>query len=241
MSEFAQNCLLKTLEEPPPDVTIILVCEQPEQLLPTTLSRCCMVRFGPLPRDFVVRGLCRLEVAAAEAEFWAAFTDGSIGRSISLSRQGLYAIKTDFVQRLGALTHAGDVELGEYFVKTGDKLADAAVRKTRQETGGELSDMLAKRRAAGIMLELIAAAYRDALHLVCAAAQEPPAAAAPLVNADQRSVIEAIAARFDASQLAEIIEHLSEYESLLWRNVNPKTVWDNAVISCASACPLHLG
>ena len=40
--------------------------------------------------------------------------------------------------------------------------------------------------------------------------------------------------------LAEIIEQLSEYERLLWRNVNAKVIWDNAVITCATAAPLRL-
>jgi hypothetical protein len=41
--------------------------------------------------------------------------------------------------------------------------------------------------------------------------------------------------------LASIIEQLSEFERLLWRNVNPKTIWDNMIITCASAAPLTVG
>ena len=40
MNPAAANALLKTLEEPPPRVMLILVSHQPRRLLPTVLSRC---------------------------------------------------------------------------------------------------------------------------------------------------------------------------------------------------------
>ena len=59
-------------------------------------------------------------------------------------------------------------------------------------------------------------------------------------HAGHRGHPAALAGRFSLTQLAEIIEQLSEFERLLWRNVSPKTVWDNVVITCASAAPLRL-
>lgn len=46
MNDEAQNALLKTLEEPPPETTIILATANPATLLPTTRSRCQLI---PLP------------------------------------------------------------------------------------------------------------------------------------------------------------------------------------------------
>ncbi|MBE6356870.1 MAG: hypothetical protein E7058_07120 [Lentisphaerae bacterium] len=46
MNQEAQNALLKTLEEPPPDTTMILTTANPSALLPTTRSRCQLL---PLP------------------------------------------------------------------------------------------------------------------------------------------------------------------------------------------------
>src|SRR5919112_389234 len=48
MNEDAQSALLKTLEEPPSGVTIILCAAEEERLLPTIRSRCARVRLGPL-------------------------------------------------------------------------------------------------------------------------------------------------------------------------------------------------
>ena len=44
MREESQNCLLKTLEEPPPDTLLLLLTGKPHELLPTVRSRCQVIR-----------------------------------------------------------------------------------------------------------------------------------------------------------------------------------------------------
>ena len=46
MNEEASNAFLKTLEEPPAQTVIILLCSEPQRLLPTILSRCLKISFG---------------------------------------------------------------------------------------------------------------------------------------------------------------------------------------------------
>jgi DNA polymerase-3 subunit delta' len=48
MNDDAQTALLKTLEEPPDGVTLILCADAEEPLLPTIRSRCARVRLGPV-------------------------------------------------------------------------------------------------------------------------------------------------------------------------------------------------
>lgn len=48
MTEEAQNCLLKTLEEPPKYATIILITSNENKLLPTVQSRCMKIKFSKL-------------------------------------------------------------------------------------------------------------------------------------------------------------------------------------------------
>src|SRR5438445_3057037 len=50
MTEAAQNCLLKTLEEPPPNTVLILTTAYADHLLPTCLSRCQLVALSPVAR-----------------------------------------------------------------------------------------------------------------------------------------------------------------------------------------------
>lgn len=48
MTDDAQAALLKTLEEPPPGVTIVLCADDEDRLLPTVRSRCARIRLGPV-------------------------------------------------------------------------------------------------------------------------------------------------------------------------------------------------
>ncbi|MCK5114282.1 MAG: hypothetical protein KAR11_05920 [Phycisphaerae bacterium] len=231
LSIAAQNALLKTLEEPPPGVTIIMIAQRDEQMLPTTRSRCSLIRFNPLPKDFVIQKLTEGGVAQTEAEFWAGFSDGSVGRSLRLSKMGMYDIKCDILQKLALLGRGGDAKLGEELAKTSDKLAENAVKDAKKQDGAALSKNLATRRTTGTILEIIASGYSDAMMLRAGTDK-------PLVNGDQLEVIQRLGEKFSPTELGEIIEQLSQFERLLWRNVNPKIVWDNVVITCASAASL---
>ncbi len=53
LSHEAANCLLKTLEEPPPNVHLVLLTARESRLLPTVLSRCQRVELRPLPTSVV--------------------------------------------------------------------------------------------------------------------------------------------------------------------------------------------
>ncbi len=226
MSAQAQNSLLKTLEEPPKGVTIILLCTSPAELLPTTLSRCQLVRFGPLPVDFVADALMTDGVAPDEAKFWAAMTGGSIGLAGRRAGEKLYEFKKSLVERLSE----GDSPAGlaEMLVKASDKLA----RKFHSRDK-DLATSLANRQAGQVFLGLISSVYRDAL-------VSATASAGPLVHADQADTIGRIAARFEPTELADILSQLSRCEQLLWRNVNAKLLWDNVAVTCTSAAALEV-
>jgi DNA polymerase III delta prime subunit len=47
LTPSAQNCLLKTLEEPPPHSLLILTVDDAENILPTVRSRCRLANLGP--------------------------------------------------------------------------------------------------------------------------------------------------------------------------------------------------
>ncbi len=231
MSPAAQNALLKTLEEPPDGVTIILVAIRPELLLPTTRSRCATVRFGPLPREFVREKLRESKVEDGEADFLARYTEGSVGQALQLADSGIYELKRDMLSSVAGLGPGGDAELAERLAKETEKRADKAIRSERTPGAPELARTLAQRRASGDMLRILASGYRDALSVATGAQREP-------VNADQTDAVGALARRFPPEQLAEVIDQLGQYEQLIWRNVNIKIVWDNVIITCASAAPL---
>ena len=70
LAEEGANALLKTLEEPPPAVTIVLTALDPARLLPTIVSRCQLLALHPAPTDEITHHLVAtlgLETSRAEA------------------------------------------------------------------------------------------------------------------------------------------------------------------------------
>jgi len=85
MQEAAANCLLKTLEEPDPSTTFILMTSQIQRLLPTIVSRCQTVRFAPFPSEQIAQFLQTRGLSPMQAQQIAALSSGSIGTALELS------------------------------------------------------------------------------------------------------------------------------------------------------------
>ena len=88
MNEDAQAALLKTLEEPPAGVTLILCADAEEPLLPTIRSRCARLRLGPVGIREVEAILGEHGVADAPlASRLARITAGRPGLALAWARQ----------------------------------------------------------------------------------------------------------------------------------------------------------
>ena len=79
MPEPAQEALLKTLEEPPSAVTLLLLASDAALLLPTIRSRCQLVDLGPVPVATIVAGLEASGVDPDTAGAIAALSRGRVG------------------------------------------------------------------------------------------------------------------------------------------------------------------
>jgi DNA polymerase-3 subunit delta' len=90
-SQEAANALLKLLEEPPADATVILTAADPEALLPTIRSRAVPLRVGRVPDDAVHRFVeTELErpPAGDALQRRVALAEGCIGRTIDEHDRG---------------------------------------------------------------------------------------------------------------------------------------------------------
>jgi DNA polymerase-3 subunit delta' len=84
----AANAMLKTLEEPPPRVEVILTARSSESLLPTIVSRCEVLRLRPLSTEETSNGLQSLrDISAEEAGLLAHISGGRPGYAIRLFEQ----------------------------------------------------------------------------------------------------------------------------------------------------------
>ncbi len=86
MTPQAQNALLKTLEEPPEYVVIILLTTSKTAMLPTVLSRCVQLDMRPV-EDRVIRNYLMTEVGIPDyrADICTAFARGNVGKARSLA------------------------------------------------------------------------------------------------------------------------------------------------------------
>ncbi len=91
MTTEAQNCLLKTLEEPPEYITIILICSNENNLLSTIKSRCTRMYFEPIEINEVKKYIKGINISKDINENILNLSQGSIGKAIKLiENQSLY-------------------------------------------------------------------------------------------------------------------------------------------------------
>jgi len=82
MNQEAQDCLLKTLEEPKGKAILILITEYPEMLFPTILSRCEVIKFYPVREIEIKKYLEDQGIFQKEIEELIRFSMGRPGVAI---------------------------------------------------------------------------------------------------------------------------------------------------------------
>lgn len=90
MTKEAQNCLLKTLEEPPEYISIILIGNNESSFLPTIKSRCMIIHFEPL-KNTEIKKCLQTEFGTDSINIQDDMLDifqGSIGKAIKLKDRG---------------------------------------------------------------------------------------------------------------------------------------------------------
>ncbi|HEY6447960.1 MAG TPA: DNA polymerase III subunit delta' [Acidobacteriaceae bacterium] len=93
----AANSLLKVLEEPPAHATIVLLAENPGDLLPTIRSRAGTFRLGAIPVEQIERLLAerRPQTKPAERALIARLAEGAIGRALGFDLPAWLASRAD--------------------------------------------------------------------------------------------------------------------------------------------------
>lgn len=105
MNIEGKNAILKTLEEPPHYINIILISSNPNNLLPTILSRVQSIKFYPIkPSEIVDFLIQKYNIDEEKARFIAEFTKGAIGKSIELTRgEGFFHIRNQIIDIIDSL------------------------------------------------------------------------------------------------------------------------------------------
>ncbi len=126
MNDQAANRMLKTLEEPPPFVHLILLTNRLEHVMPTILSRCQKVRFESLPPDRLAEKLGRHGIVPDTATACARLALGDAERALELALGEGPAI------RARAEAFARSVIAGDVRARPWDGVLEAATERADQ-------------------------------------------------------------------------------------------------------------
>jgi DNA polymerase-3 subunit delta' len=93
----AANSLLKVLEEPPEHTSLILLTENPQELLPTIRSRAVVHRLGAIPAADLEALLAkrRPELNSRDRALAARLAEGAVGRALSIDLGVFVASRQD--------------------------------------------------------------------------------------------------------------------------------------------------
>jgi DNA polymerase III delta prime subunit len=140
MTEEAQNSFLKTLEEPPPDVTLILVTHNPGALLPTIRSRVSLIPWRALSdREMSAFLESATDYDASEREILCVAAGGAPGRALRQEPEAFVRLRRIAIDLLHA-SAAGDLPR---FLATAARLAQTrGSREEERHRVEELLDML---------------------------------------------------------------------------------------------------
>lgn len=115
MTRDAANAVLKTLEEPPPDVLFILTSHRPGLLLPTLRSRCRLIAVAAPDAEFATAWLTRQKVEHAQQRL--ARNGGAPLLAMQESRNGQDELRAELLDALARGSQLTPVALAERLAK----------------------------------------------------------------------------------------------------------------------------
>ena len=239
----AANAFLKTLEEPPADVVLILLGRTRESVLPTILSRCQVVPFRHIPASEAA-GIIRQNTGAPieQARMAIEACGGSITRAIEFLRSSgneRLAFRSFVLQGMASLARADDWDVLRWarelvekakaplddvvaeqeaeLAENADFLQKSAIRqieaRNKRQIGAKTTEFLRQTHA------IMGSWLRDVL-MVRAGAPEL------VINVDARQAIEAAAACVDEARLHEGLKAVERADQAIAYNISPETCMD---------------
>ncbi|HEX8648159.1 MAG TPA: AAA family ATPase [Thermoleophilaceae bacterium] len=239
MSDAVANRLLKTLEEPPEFVHLILLTDAVGQVLETVVSRCQLVRFDPLPAERIAAVLEGEGIDAARAGACGRLALGNLTRARFLAsgdgealRDDVEALVRDALAGEGRDVRGGEpwqalltraeargreaaaevAEVARVRLEDEPKGRDRNAMEKEFEEEGKRAARRARTEVLDLGLELAAVAFRD---LVCVAEK----AEGVVLGVDRIEGLAPAARGRDARRLREAVERCEETRLSLSLNV----------------------
>ena len=207
---YGANALLKTLEEPPRNTTIILVADSIVNLPATVISRCQMLKFRPLTSDDMKEWLENFDLAAKEKQTVINLSFGRPGIALTMMEDDLENFKKScnfIIKLLSGSTF--------YFMQTIDKWF-AFLKK--ENPGSKLYELGGLTRQ---YLDLFEVFLRD---LLWAKLDRP------VVNQLYEAELKNLATSFSQEVLIENLLNVNKAKQKIQYNVSPQILWENLLL-----------
>ena len=204
MTVQAANSLLKFLEEPHSETTAVLVTEQPQQLLPTIISRCQSVPFYPLGPEVFAEKLEQAGVPKGKAALLAALTN-DLGEAVRLNDDDWFAQARKIVLKL-------------YEVLKENPLY--AMTSLQMDWMGHFKE----KAQHDLGLSLLLYIYKDILNIQLGKDRQ-------LVYPDQRQTLEKDALQTSMKRLSKQMTAILEAKRKLHANMNPQLLMEQLVLN----------
>ncbi|HQR35183.1 MAG TPA: DNA polymerase III subunit delta' [Blastocatellia bacterium] len=207
LRDEAANSLLKTLEEPPPTSTLILLTSRPNSLLQTIRSRSQRISFAPLPVAEMERFLAEnYPRPAADTALLARVSEGRIGQATAFDLSVYRQERRTLIELLELMARGQDrfrlLKAAEYIGK-----------KERDEFEKEL--------------DLLISLLRDVFLLSGGNSPEQ------IVNVDVADRLQQLAAKIGLQRVTSWSERISEVRKNLRVNINRQVAMEAALLDLA--------
>jgi DNA polymerase-3 subunit gamma/tau len=230
LSSASFNALLKTLEEPPPNVVFVLATTELQKILPTIQSRCQVFEFRRVRVEEVaayLRRVCddeRLEVSDASLTRIARTGEGSVRDALSVLERVVAASGVE----------VSDAEVVRLLGGVDREILERVIAGLARRDAGQMVTALDRLIEDGHDLqhfwnELISA-IRDLLLL----AAVPDAGGLVSRSADETTSLRAAAEGLTVDDLNRAFLILADLESLLRYSTRPRFMFESALIRLAS-------
>lgn len=231
LNASSQNCLLKVLEEPPAYCCIILVCTRLERLLPTTKSRCQIIRFGPVEQARIIERLKQKGVADKPARYFSLLAQGSLGSAcrwaeLELAGADLYKTKSKLVSSIADYEFADTLDAAEQCLNESKRIAGIWTELDKSISRNDIAD-----RAQKTIIQIIISALYDAMKLNISPPRE-------CINFDQPEQIKKLAGRLGAEPATTGAERIADcYTMLRWieDGVNERLIFEQLLLNLAGS------
>jgi DNA polymerase-3 subunit delta' len=192
-NDNAANALLKILEEAPSYVVLVLTADYPEQLLPTIVSRCEVLRLRPLSLETIESHLTQHGADSEQARLIAHISGGRLGYALRLLQDpSALEFRNEKLNEAQSFTTASRVDKFAYAEKL-------------------VKDKDAMRNVLLLWLSY----WRDVL--LCAGGSS-----VPLANIDRAKEIKSLAEHVSMSEVRRMVSKLETSLSQLEASVNAR-------------------